>query len=443
MSAKDKVELDVEINKSICQFPFVHSHSTPKYERLLCCLQKGEPIAKEASIEEYWNSDRMKQIRLDMLAGKKIPECTDCYRNEKDGISTMRRADLIQGDFLTEETINTGHLDSMPIEFDYRTIHCNLSCVHCGTMYSSAHIPLAIKMGVDPKKVSHEFKLDYERESTKEIIDALDRRELTYIYWAGGEPMMSTQHWEVMQHMKDIYEIDPSYVNSINVMYNSNLTRSTWKKMDAYEFLAFCKPNFSPSLDGVGKTFEYIRDGGIWEEVEKNWISAYRNFYRGKSRNNSLTVALAVTSHWIFDCDKYLSFFEEYDIEIMPQRLQRWMPDEIIENTDDYAEIAKSNPILPGLVDPNFFPEHIMMPAFERAMERVEKTSLGGKQQLLNVIDGMRNEYLENSHKYNDILLKAAKTKTLELEKFKKNTLSDLLRDINPEAWLWYNSITT
>lgn len=430
--------IDTDKNKSICQFPFVHTHSTPRYERWLCCIQKGDAIAKAASIEEYWNSDKMKQIRLDMLAGKKIPECENCYRNEDDGVTSMRRTQLLNDELLSEETLATGHVNTLPVEYDYRTIHCNLTCVHCGPHYSSAHIPLAIKLGQDEKTVSHTFNHEYEKECTKEVIAALDRRELTYIYWAGGEPMMSPQHWEVMQHMKDIYEVDPDYVNRIKVMYNSNLTVSTWKKTNAYEFLAFCKPNFSPSLDGVGKTFEYIRDGGIWSEVEENWKSAYKNFYQDKGRESTLTVALVVTAHWLFDCDRYLNFFEPYDVEIMSQRLQRWIPKEEVEPGHPF-----SGNLVVGFVDPNFYPKSIMIPAFENAIERVKRSSVGGKDHLIHVIQAMRTEYDTHSHKYTDHFISLAKTHTLKAEKIKKNTLSDLLRDINPEAWMWYNSLRT
>lgn len=433
----DKDMLDTDKNKSICQYPFLHSHSTPTYDRLLCCIQSGEPIAKEASVEEYWNSDRMKKIRKDMLAGNKIPECEKCYVKEDAGVSSMRSTHYLNflDNFITEEVVSTGHLDTLPSQFDYRTIHCNLTCVHCGPYYSSAHIPLAIKMGEDPEKIGHVFNVDYENTCTQEMIDSLDRRELSYIYWAGGEPMMSKQHWDVMEHMKKINEVDPDYVKSITVYYNTNLTRSTWKKIDAYEFLSFCNITFSPSLDGVGSTFEYIRQGGVWDKVEKNWISAYKNLYNGNPDDSNITLALAVTSLWIFDCDRYLSFFEPYNIKIMPQPLDRWIPENIVEEDSD-------DPLQLGFVDPNFFPENIMIPAFRKAISRIEKTTLAGKEDLLNVVESMQSQYYKHRHKYSNYYTYESKIKTLHLELQTKNSLSNVLREINIEAWLWYNSIS-
>lgn len=433
MSLKDI--LDTDKNKSICQYPFLHSHSTPKYERMLCCIQSGEPIAKETAVEEYWNSDRMKKIRKDMLAGNKIPECEKCYVREDAGVSSMRSIHYLNflDNYITEETVSTGHLDTLPSQFDYRTIHCNLTCVHCGPYYSSAHIPLAIKMGEDPEKIGHVFNVDYENTCTKEMIDSLDRRELSYIYWAGGEPMMSKQHWDVMEHMKKINDVDPEYVKYITVFYNTNLTRSTWKKIDAYEFLSFCNIVFSPSLDGVGSTFEYIRQGGVWDKVEKNWISAYKNLYNGNPVSN-ITISLAVTSLWIFDCDRYLSFFEPYNIIIMPQPLDRWIPKNVVEeDSDDLLQL--------GFVDPNFFPENIMIPAFRKAISRIEKTSLDGKEDLLNVVESMQKQYYKHRHKYSNRYIYESKMKTLQLELHTKNSLSNVLRETNTEAWLWYNSI--
>ena len=50
------------------------------------------------SMEQIWNSDYMKQVRRDMLAGKWRPECTECQHLERNGIGSSRQKKYAQSD---------------------------------------------------------------------------------------------------------------------------------------------------------------------------------------------------------------------------------------------------------------------------------------------------------------------------------------------------------
>ena len=81
-----------EGNKTFCMAPWTHTYLSPQMERRLCCSSredsktftqyidtksKTQPF-KPDTLEEHWNSDYMKKVRVDLMAGKEIPQCQVC-----------------------------------------------------------------------------------------------------------------------------------------------------------------------------------------------------------------------------------------------------------------------------------------------------------------------------------------------------------------------------
>jgi organic radical activating enzyme len=87
------------------------------------------------TIEEYWNSDRMKEIRLNMIAGKETLDCQKCYQQEAQGVQSLRStngmAQYIK-DTLPDGTY-TKSANSMQIQMGNI---CNLKCKMCSQAYS-------------------------------------------------------------------------------------------------------------------------------------------------------------------------------------------------------------------------------------------------------------------------------------------------------------------
>lgn len=471
------IDFDPKTNKAICQMPFNHSATTPGGDRLLCCQNTSNlPICNKQSVEEYWNSDKMKQIRLDMLAGKKRPECTACYEREEKNTESYRQMRVKQNvpDFwehFSEEELSTGHLNRGPNDFDYRVIQCNLTCVHCGPYYSSSHGKLHYKMleavpeGEAPSLAMvkrddlPEVDSEWDKTLTKEIIDSIERRDLHQIYWAGGEPLMSTMHWDVMEKLAEVRQTEPEWVDDITIVYNTNLTRSTWKDKNAYEFLSqFKKIAMSPSIDGVGNVFNYVRDGGDWDKVAANFDVLSKT----EIPETSLSVATVITNLWLLDVDNFMNFFEKYNYSILLQPLLR-STDYLtyLENSDnidifqhtswhgskiDIASMMNQVHIL----DPNWFPTEIILPAIDNAIDRVENSTIvpfpgseyNWKESALAFLKSVRSDRLDAG----DTLVRFApriKKIALYRDKFKKDgvTFGSVLKEVNTEAWMWYNSI--
>ena len=202
-------------NNTICPLAFNHAYVGPIYNRKLCCI--SEPIKGHSKepLEEFWNSHDMRKIRLDMINNIPVDVCNICYEKEKTDIPSYRQVALEHelthnkghDHWLTDQVILDGAAE-LPTHFDYRTIHCNLTCNHCSPVYSSEHIRLRDSYTNEGflENNGKTFKIDkqFEESMLNDLINCVDDRRLDRIYFAGGEPMMSPFHWKFIDHLKNI-----------------------------------------------------------------------------------------------------------------------------------------------------------------------------------------------------------------------------------------------
>jgi len=81
-------------NETFCMAPWSHTYLSPQSERRLCCASRekanwatqyidGDSADEDSTynpgtLKEHLNSEYMKGIRRDLMAGKEIPQCTVC-----------------------------------------------------------------------------------------------------------------------------------------------------------------------------------------------------------------------------------------------------------------------------------------------------------------------------------------------------------------------------
>lgn len=85
-------------SKVFCILPWIHIHLNTEGDVFPCCVswtpQRESRIGwlKDNSLEELFNNDFMKQLRLDMLNGKERPDvCSNCYDRERQGFQSARQ----------------------------------------------------------------------------------------------------------------------------------------------------------------------------------------------------------------------------------------------------------------------------------------------------------------------------------------------------------------
>ena len=418
-------------NKSICVYPWTHSYLGSRYDRRLCCVANPIDSMEKTTDDEFWNSEYMKTVRKKMIRGRRIKDCTACYGFEDSGISSLRQESEQNTDFdyLIEHTTEDGETDLLPNYYDYRTIHCNLQCVSCGDLYSSTHIKLNRKLFRKSNK--GEFKPDrvFETSMSDEINRAITEKRLENLYWAGGEPMISKVHWDVIEYIAELRDdLDyEDYVNSIKMHYNTNLTHLYWKGQHIPTLLAPNQPLIHPSIDGTHETMEYTRDGASWDLIEKNW----NEYHDILNQNDGFGIATVLSAPVIFDIDRWFDYFEPYN---------PWL-----HNHKFFAALqAYPYHNNSAAMDIRYYPQYIFDRVVQHAIKRFEKSKLRNSEKSVQIL----KSYIKDKKKFTNIFeveknIKIMKALTLNRDKFMVagRSYGELLSIIDEEVFDWYESI--
>lgn len=257
----------------------------------VCCVAKmSEPKSLINFDDDFLKTQRT--IFLD--TGKLPPACEVCDSLE----------DKTGQSFRTSNEENTKPFDTIPelelLQYNCDNI-CNLKCIVCSSYFSSSWIEDEKKLGIERKEPIIKMK---PTKHNKLALD-LDFSKLKTVYFNGGEPLMSKDHINLMQHLKSNF--DPS---KISLSYSTNGTFfvsdeviNLWK--------LFKDVNLMFSLDATGSAFEYIRYPAIWSEVENN----VKKFHDLKMLNLILRVQANVGMHNILYLDDIFSWVAQNNYE--------------------------------------------------------------------------------------------------------------------------------
>jgi len=260
-------------NDVMCILPWIHMHPWPNGKTMLCCDSPWEDNIgdlRENSLEEVWNSEKMKQVRLNMLNGKKCSQCVRCYEKEEKGHDSLRvrsNKDWLQPHWNKVANTNPdGSLDDLHIVYlDFRFSNvCNLRCRYCGPELSSNWYADAKASTFNISPTERIIQIRKDVDNFMEEFDPM-LEHIEQIYWAGGEPIMMDEHWGIMNRLVEMGKTD------IRIFYNTNFTTLTYKKHNVLDLWKnFDNISVGASLDAEGVRGEYQRKGTVWADVESN-----------------------------------------------------------------------------------------------------------------------------------------------------------------------------
>ncbi len=262
-------------NKTLCALPWVHLNIIPRGKVYHCCMttdyKKFAGDLTTQPLEEVWNSDYMKTLRKQMLAGEQPKGCSKCYESESSsGTSTRLNHNKYFKSKLAEIPVITapdGHVDKVDLKYwDFRFSNlCNYKCRTCGPEFSSSWIPDAEKLGWNSNN-QKVIGIDAVDESTN--VDFLKKYVNTVekIYFAGGEPLLMDEHWQILEML------DESQRYNVILTYNTNLSKLTYKNKNVLDYWAKWGRRvwLWPSIDEIDDRAELIRSGTNWKNVEEN-----------------------------------------------------------------------------------------------------------------------------------------------------------------------------
>lgn len=413
------------MSKTICPYPFLHSHIHPHGERSLCCWSDPVP---ELQNDDFWNNDYMKTVRQKMLNGEQVSECHRCYYQESTGAKSMRQEELENYDGFTDNCDEDGTMNVAPEWFDYKTKTCNLQCQMCSPTHSSKHVKLWEDLWSTPSELVPKQTKTEEQKRAEEIIDSINSRVCKRIYWAGGEPMMSNVHWKVMKHLMDVYKQDPEYVESIYIDYNTNMTHFEYGNINIAEFLEPIQPTIRASIDGVGDVFEYIRDGAKWDEVDFN----LRYYINKLNKEKQFTVDTILSAPVLMSFENYLDYFSQFDIVLRNHRLH------------DFTEEHFFKQISVGFLDLRLYPTHIVKRLVEQGKDLLSTYKIRGGERSIQILDSYLKERIEREDFFSDPELAGqVRYMTRDIrEKHNKSdqTIEKIMKKYDNECYEWYIS---
>ena len=258
-------------NKTFCMMPWIHMHMWPAGYTYPCCMSDPAlPVGntQEQSLQDIWNGEQMRQLRLNMLQNKKSPECRRCYELEENGMWTLRNSsneNFKHHQSKVEETSDDGSAGTVNMAYmDIRFSNlCNLKCRSCGPQFSSSWFEDHKATHGDP---GHP-KILQVRDDMLSFMDELDPllESVERVYWAGGEPLITKEHYDILDKWIAMGK------NDVKMDYTTNFTQMYYKRKTAFEYWnSFEHVRVAASLDANHARGEYLRKNMTWTQVVQN-----------------------------------------------------------------------------------------------------------------------------------------------------------------------------
>lgn len=269
-------------HEKFCVLPWISLEASPIGTVRPCCLADDELLddAGEkfslltADFDSIQNSNSMRSLREQFLAGDQPQTCRKCWNEERAGRTSKRMHTLDRLKHILGEQDWTP--DAKPLMFlDLKLGNiCNLKCRICGSWSSSQSASEEISfLPQDEKKQSYAYQMlkqgAWPRENTQ-FWSQIDRHlsDIRYIEFTGGEPFLIQEHFDMLQGI-----VDRGIAHQVEIHYNTNGTQYPEHARDIWRH--FKTVEIAISIDDLGDRFEYQRSNAVWAEVLDN-ISRFR-----------------------------------------------------------------------------------------------------------------------------------------------------------------------
>ena len=283
-----------------CVLPWISLEASPIGTVRPCCLAEQELVDNTgtkfnlatAEFATIQNSDNMRSLRQEFLAGHQPQTCRKCWREERAGRTSKRMHTLDRLKHMIDDTEWTQ--EAKPLMFlDLKLGNiCNLKCRICGSWSSSTFATEELQWlrNTEDRKDNHHYRMlqqgAWPRENPRfwEEIEQISG-QIKYLEFTGGEPFMIREHFALLQGL-----VDRGLAQNIEIHYNTNGTQYPETAEEIWRHFRHVEIAFS--IDDIGARFEYQRTNAIWTEVEAN-LARFKQL-RSRLANTSLQVCSTV-----------------------------------------------------------------------------------------------------------------------------------------------------
>lgn len=274
------------MNNYYCVLPYysVETEFKDPNKNIFCCR-----LAPEANIED---------VRLSIKNKQRSPSCSTCWKLEDSGLKSERQVHNETMDFLLDlnlENIETASLAKgfNPLKIKLTTSNlCNGTCVTCNSRLSSAWASLE---GQSPKYKTFDIaQLD------------VNWGEIVSLSFVGGEPLLDKKNFSILEMLveQDNTDCFISFVTNGSIELNK-------QQLDLLS--KFSKLNICLSIDGVGKSFEYMRYPLQWNTLLSN-LKLFKEI-------GEVSVSCMVSNLNIYYYSQYVDFFKENNLNYLCKQI--------------------------------------------------------------------------------------------------------------------------
>lgn len=253
------------MNHTFCALPFYRTTIRNNGGIAPCCLTYNYSNLKDTTVEEFWQSDRLNQLRQNMLLGVESKDCELCYKEERSFGKSMRTESLRDHSITSESNIidlvqGPKYLArSFPNHLEFHVGNlCNLKCLTCRPQDSSSFL-------IEDKilKISNYNQQDFQMsDSTIEtIMLSVLENDLEVLDFRGGETMLMPSIKKILNDLPAKHNI-----KCLRLQTNCTVLDDSWKQI----LQQFESVEIMMSIDAFGDANHYIRYPSQWETIEKN-----------------------------------------------------------------------------------------------------------------------------------------------------------------------------
>jgi MoaA/NifB/PqqE/SkfB family radical SAM enzyme len=317
------------LEKYFCSSPWIHlqiNHDGSFTKCRWAMHSKREGNFSDTSIVEFYNGDAMKQLRSDLLNGKKPSICSGCHYEESFGKISGRTKQLLKSGIDTKNFALTArsspHYDNwkyswehdgksdyglVDLQIDLSNI-CNSACIMCNPSNSS-------KLTADYKKLNKinpifEIPKQYSSWTNDPVLlervvkEISELKNLKYIQFLGGETLFDPAFYSICDKL---IETGLSKNISIGVTTNGTIYNNKLENI----IKNFKEVFLGISIESITEVNDYVRYPSSINQIKLN-IDKFLEL-----RNSSqLKVTLRITPNifTVYNLDKMIMFMIEKNI---------------------------------------------------------------------------------------------------------------------------------
>jgi organic radical activating enzyme len=264
--------------------------------------------------QEYVDSDWLKRIKTDMVEGRVPPECRNCKQKEDLGLKSTRGANWKYSNVGPEPEYENmwfynkfdADTKTLPRRIEVRFSNlCNMKCRMCDETSSSEWALEKKKFNLPMNAYNNKNGLidtnttPILRITEDKIAGLKDKNlltELKRVCFTGGEPFLIKEYYDYLDFL-----IESDLSNKIDIEVFTNC--SVYNPLFVERLTQFKQVDLVMSIDGVGKTAEYIRHGMPWSTIEKNVLT-----FNKLPAPFDLYITVAISAYTLLDVSNLAKF---------------------------------------------------------------------------------------------------------------------------------------